>query len=747
MTRHDGPSLIGKTIDNGFHVERKLGEGGMGEVYLAHGPTGGLVVLKIPRAGMLLDEPSAAGRFTREIRAMSLLEHPNIVKVYHVVEHEGRPVAVMQYLSGGTLEDRSDVNLDHWLPQIADALDYLHSTGLVHRDVKPANIFFDSHGRAYLGDFGIVKPLDGRMTMLQTLYATEMGTTPGTAQYMSPEAVEGRELDGRADQYALAIIVYECLAGRMPFEADTPAHLFAAHLLAPPHPLSDIDDRYGEQTSAVLNRALAKKPAERFASCREFAETLARSLGAPASEVPGTPPPFVDPMPPTAGSPPPEPASWVRYWCFAPVPLYLLAFTLWHYSHAWKAVLTAALATEIALFVLLFERHEAEPDKVQHQAIACCGIAACVFGYVLPLFYFGSCVVEFLSLLIALGIVPMTVFVVSRQWTARSWFSNVVGALGVAAALYFVTILAALRPGTISMVLSVEGIMMSGLALGLVLGIHHGVVWSWARLRRVIRARNAATDFQSNAVVGQDSDITVAAADRSDFSSGEPPTDALAREMPLPPTWMRRLYLVPIPLYFLYLVSVALVFRAGRGSAWFDVLFFSSLGGMMEGSVFTRPEAIGFLGAVLATEVALFVVPFETFCGRAPKRRHIVVASCGLCFCATWVISAICGGVLFKLSSGFAVALILTALVMIPLLVMVWLHVDGLQKAVRILGAIAISLLVVAQIRCSFPEDAGILGDLSAAFAWMSAESVAAVLAVSELTGWIWRHNASVNSR
>ncbi len=270
---------IGTTVGNRYRVIEKIGQGGMAEVYLAENlGTGARVVLKSPLLGKLLDDPQLTGRFLDEIRKMSRLDHTNIVKMHDVLEWSGRPVAVMQYFGGGGLDTRSEITLGQWLPQIASALDYMHmqTRPMVHRDVKPANIFFDLQGTPYLGDFGIAKTPGGNTLCVRT----ETGMTLGTPKYMSPEAVEGKELNAQADQYSLAIVVYEQLAGCIPFDVDPDSlyRIMRAHAELPPRPLSQIDARYGAATSAVLDRALSKRPEDRFGSCGEFAAAVMRSL-------------------------------------------------------------------------------------------------------------------------------------------------------------------------------------------------------------------------------------------------------------------------------------------------------------------------------------------------------------------------------------------------------------------------------------------------------------------------------------
>ena len=211
---------IGKALSSGRYViATKLGEGGMGTVYRARDCNiDGDVVVKFPHPSMATD-PEFARRFKEEIRSLVRLSHPHIVKVTDVGEADGLPFAVMSFLSGGNLDDRiasggpdASGGLADWLGGVAKALDHVHSQGYVHRDVKPANILFDAQGHPFLGDFGVVKVLAaaadeaGPRTSL-----TGAGMVIGTPDYMAPELVLGEPFDGRVDQYALAVTVYEAL--------------------------------------------------------------------------------------------------------------------------------------------------------------------------------------------------------------------------------------------------------------------------------------------------------------------------------------------------------------------------------------------------------------------------------------------------------------------------------------------------------------------------------------------------------
>src|SRR5262249_21645276 len=156
-----------------------------------------------------------AGRFAREIRSLVRLSHPSIVKVTDAGQHLGLPFAVLQYLPGGSLEDRFQGAAERgaprdagavtgWLPAIASALDYIHSQGYIHRDVKAGNILFDAQGHAFLGDFGVIKALAAGETA-RPKTVTNNGMVLGTPEYMAPELIMARPVDGRVDQYALAV--------------------------------------------------------------------------------------------------------------------------------------------------------------------------------------------------------------------------------------------------------------------------------------------------------------------------------------------------------------------------------------------------------------------------------------------------------------------------------------------------------------------------------------------------------------
>lgn len=280
-----------------YLVQGRLGEGGMGFVYKARDHNLDCdVVLKVPRPGML-EEGDFAARFAREIRSLVKLSHPHIVKVTDVGTYEGIPYAVLQYLSGGTLRDRQPTDdegnhlpltlaaMAEWLRPIAEALDFIHQQGYIHRDVKPDNILFDAHGHAYLTDFGVAKVLaEGEERRSRTV-KTARGLVLGTPQYMAPELIMGEKYDGRIDQYALGVMVYELLTCRFPFDGPTAPAIFVQHTTQEAPPLTEILSGIPASTATVVQRTLKKDPTQRFSSCTEFVEALlaTRKAEAPPS--------------------------------------------------------------------------------------------------------------------------------------------------------------------------------------------------------------------------------------------------------------------------------------------------------------------------------------------------------------------------------------------------------------------------------------------------------------------------------
>ena len=312
---------VGLTLDGRYTVAAKLGEGGMGFVYRAADARLGCdVVVKVPRASML-EDAGFRERFRAEVGALVRLAHPHVVKVSDFGQHAGVPFAVMQFLPGGSLEDRrpkdaaghfraiSPKSLGGWLPAVADALDFIHKQGYVHRDVKPANILFDAHKNAYISDFGVAKAVAGNKAAAAGI--TGAGLILGTPTYMAPELVLGKAFDGRIDQYALAVTVFELLAGRPPFDGPTPMAVLVQRTTEEPPALSDLQPAMPAALSAVIARALCKDPAGRYPTCTAFAKAVLEasrerkrpedreSSNPPVAYAPGSPKP--SPETPRAG--------------------------------------------------------------------------------------------------------------------------------------------------------------------------------------------------------------------------------------------------------------------------------------------------------------------------------------------------------------------------------------------------------------------------------------------------------------
>ncbi|MEO2015380.1 MAG: SUMF1/EgtB/PvdO family nonheme iron enzyme, partial [Fuerstiella sp.] len=264
-----------------YELVRLLGSGGMGEVYLARDTTlDTQVVIKIPHLSLLKDK-EFTDRFRREIQSLVKLSHRSIVKITDVGEHKKIPFAVMQYLDGGSLEDRmepgamDEASLEEWLPDVALALDFIHAKGYVHRDVKPANILFDGEGHAYVADFGVAKAVaDGPEQHGKATRLTGAGIVMGTPGYMAPELVMGEAIDHRVDQYALAATVFEVLSGRPPFEGPTPAAVMVKQSTMAAPSLQTICPSASSSVAAAVERGLCQAATDRFENCGEFADAV-----------------------------------------------------------------------------------------------------------------------------------------------------------------------------------------------------------------------------------------------------------------------------------------------------------------------------------------------------------------------------------------------------------------------------------------------------------------------------------------
>ncbi|WP_422927203.1 serine/threonine protein kinase [Singulisphaera sp. PoT] len=281
----------GQSLSGGrYRINAKLGEGGMGTVYRATDRNiEAEVVIKAPLRSMLAD-PEFARRFKDEIRSLVRLSHPHIVKLSDVGDWDGLPFAVMQYLPGGSLEDRKPAGPDgtfgahdprevgRWLGKVAEALDYVHSQGYVHRDVKPGNILFDGQGHPFLGDFGVVKVLTSDAGSKPSKTMTGAGMVVGTAEYMAPELIMGEPFDGKVDQYALAVTVFEILSGRRPFEDAATTKVLVLQTTKNPPRLDELRGWLPASVSDAVLKGLAKEPGERYATCLAFANAVTEAI-------------------------------------------------------------------------------------------------------------------------------------------------------------------------------------------------------------------------------------------------------------------------------------------------------------------------------------------------------------------------------------------------------------------------------------------------------------------------------------
>jgi serine/threonine-protein kinase len=262
-----------------YRSPKRIARGGMGEIYRATDSTLGRAVAVKLLAERYSRDDAIRQRFTREALAAARLSgEPHIVTIFDVGEQADRPFIVMEYLSGGSLEERIRATgaqepgqALEWLEQAASALDAAHRHGVVHRDVKPANLLLDRNANVHVADFGIASAA-GMDSLTMT------GTVLGTAGYLSPEQAQGERATPASDRYSLAVVAFELLSGQRPFDSDSITAEAAAHVNAPVPPIASVSQGLPDELDPVFRQAMAKDPAQRFDSAAEFVSAIRAAL-------------------------------------------------------------------------------------------------------------------------------------------------------------------------------------------------------------------------------------------------------------------------------------------------------------------------------------------------------------------------------------------------------------------------------------------------------------------------------------
>jgi len=264
-----------RIIEGKYRLERLLGKGGMGQVFLAHDLTlEREVAIKVLPPDVAQDD-QVVRRFQQEAKTAAKLDHPNIIPIYRVESEGGLNYFVMKYISGTSLEDLLDKKEPLPVPEIqrilweaACALGHAHQRGVVHRDVKPANIMFDHDGRVMLTDFGISKALQAATGLTAT------GMIIGTPHYMAPEQGKGGAVDGRADQYSLGVVGYRMITAELPFSGDSVHTIIYKHIYEEPPLASTKRPGIPASLTMAISRALVKEPDQRFPTMEDFATAV-----------------------------------------------------------------------------------------------------------------------------------------------------------------------------------------------------------------------------------------------------------------------------------------------------------------------------------------------------------------------------------------------------------------------------------------------------------------------------------------
>jgi len=362
----------GKRVGD-YEVIELLGTGGMGHVYRARN----IISNRIEALKILLPDLSAdrefADRFLSEIRTLASLDHPNIALLHTAFQADDQLIMVMEYVKGNTLEQRACLSpmttstTVEYISQALSALSYAHGRSVIHRDIKPANLMVTSDGVVKLMDFGIAKKVD--------INLTRTGTTIGSFYYMSPEQVNGSKVDARSDLYSTGIVLYELLAGRRPFESDSTYGVLDKQLHATPQPPIELNPALPSQLNAIILKALAKDPAERFQTADAFRDALKPFCtatqtysAAPTTFAAPAPPP---PPPQSTDYPPFQPVSMPQPNAASPnVPIARSSNKpLWIATGAIAAMLALVVVATTVPRLLKAHASEAAPAATQPAAI------------------------------------------------------------------------------------------------------------------------------------------------------------------------------------------------------------------------------------------------------------------------------------------------------------------------------------------------------------------------------------------